>query len=154
MQVHHLGPGMAWLQYKDGWYLVSERDGRVSDWSLGTAIHLIDHFETEVGHADVFEEIDFEFLVRHVRDDIGHGAAHVFCDLLIYEDESEDVEKAIEGAVRQVLDKLIGDAYWTGAVVSYDLAFHRADREGDDEHGSVWFERFLREPATVPKDIR
>lgn len=150
-------PGAAWLQYTYRWYLVTSRDGLVSDVELGQALYLIDWFENrsipEDGAATALS-IFYEFRVRQVLFEPATRAIRLSCDLLIHREEPQGVEEELVVVVRCSLDTFPQRDDWA-ETVSYELMVSRADlgaaaTGGDSIEGDRWFERFLQPQARLP----
>ncbi len=167
MQVHHLHPGLAWLQYKDGWYLVAAPD-QLHDMDLGMSIYVIDRFETEVDTAQVWrvepgdaayeeeiEGVDYDFRVRRVLVDVENSSLRASCDLLMDRDDSTGARDAVERVVRRLLDGLVGQPYWTGLELGYELAVQPTDLAEAhlSPYAQKWFERFLLKDPSAKRTL-
>ncbi len=145
--MHYVRPGAAWLQYGYRWYLVTSRDGCVTDAELGKAIYLVDRFEAVEGETAGAGTFFFAFRVRHVLFDPAARAIRLSCDLLIRREEPAGVDGVLERVVRGVLERVPRRDDWAEEVV-YEVAVDRADLTAPSTgepslEGDSWFERFL-----------
>lgn len=153
MQLHYLRPGLAWLNHNLGWYLIESDLGVVRDEHVAMAMHLITRIEDHHGiwqQEDLGDVRDFSLFVRKLDvlipgDDV-ESAVHVYCDLLI-EDDDPDVAARLTPLAHDVLTQAMTDTL-RNTIVTYDLQVHSSETitgpaDGPHPRGDHWFARFF-----------